>query len=107
MKNGRNFAGSIETSLIGRVADESTLQKPAERKITYVSQEEKERLAAYLPKPGRPSNASMGLVKRKQYSVTLEPEFRDKVMRYAKKKGCSFAVLIETALQEYMDRHKI
>ena len=63
-------------------------------------------------KGGRPSYETTGETKRKQYTLTLIPEFYDEITAYRdthkKRNGkkMSFAEFLETAAIEYMDNHK-
>ena len=63
-------------------------------------------------KGGRPSYESTGETKRKQYTLTLIPEFYNEITAYRdthkKRNGkkMSFAEFLETAAIEYMDNHK-
>jgi hypothetical protein len=54
---------------------------------------------------GRPSNASKGLKKKKQYTVFLYPHIHDKIEEIAMTKDISFSKMMENILREYVEKY--
>lgn len=54
---------------------------------------------------GRPTHESLGKTKRKQYTLTLDPDMYADIMRRASDDGLSFAKYIERSVKEYIQNH--
>ncbi len=80
-------------------AEEATKESPTEEAPTEEPAKEKKR-------GGRPTNAERGLVCRKQYTLTLEKETYQMFLNKARDEKLSFAMFMEKAALEYIERHE-
>lgn len=79
--------------------EEATKESPTEEAPTEEPAKEKKR-------GGRPTNAERGLVCRKQYTLTLEKETYQMFLNKARDEKLSFAMFMEKAALEYIERHE-
>lgn len=92
-----NFSSAIEGSLEGRSSTPPADKTPSREESPVKAKN------AMPPKHagGRPTNASKGIQKRKQYTLTLLPEMYEKTLAAANEEGISFSKYVERAINEY------
>lgn len=114
MKN--TFSSTIKQSLAGRSSPakgntdapkaDATKNKQSEKTSESVLPTESETDAGNEKHPGgRPTHESKGLVKRKQYTLTMTSDMYKKTLEKAHSEDLSLAKYVERALIEYEKNH--
>lgn len=99
-------AEGLDTSISGKEQPETASDVLSENKDLALAKETISSSETKKRDPGRPTNESRGLKKRKQLTITLFEDMHAEFLALANQEGLSLAKYIERALLEYKENHQ-